>query len=250
MYRRKMLALEYPGLEEFVAEDESKFRDLVVWLEDQKIRHYSVEDREQLRQINSPNWRQALNKYLTDLELGGLATSASNVEISDVLLGIGVRYEYCDNVEKFSKASSDIIQSEQKQAPKIVAANPFDKLDFSSPEFIMGVNTLAERLKVAKHSNHLVTLEACATLIKTRYSKDAVKSGANKQKTGNPFPFQEVDQSFDCGDYVLNQAGKILRLLFICDIRDLQTKINECIVAVQTVTANPKTDTRLGKVGF
>lgn len=31
--------------------------------------------------------------------------------------------------------------------------------------------------------------------------------------------------------------------------RNLQTRINEAIVRVQAVTANPKTDTRLGKVG-
>ena len=37
--------------------------------------------------------------------------------------------------------------------------------------------------------------------------------------------------------------------MYIHDLRELQTKINECIVAVQTITANPKTDTKLGKVG-
>lgn len=67
---------------------------------------------------------------------------------------------------------------------------------------------------------------------------------------GTPFPFQEADLGFDTGDYVLNQAAKILRLLHIHDMRDLQTRINECIVAVQAVTANPKTDTKIGKVGM
>lgn len=66
---------------------------------------------------------------------------------------------------------------------------------------------------------------------------------------GKPFPLQETDPGFDTGDYVLNHAAKILRLLYIHDLRDLQTRINECIVAVQSVTANPKTDTKLGKVG-
>ena len=50
-------------------------------------------------------------------------------------------------------------------------------------------------------------------------------------------------------DYILDEAAKVLRLLHISELRDLQTKINEAIVAVQTITANPKTDQKLGKVG-
>lgn len=60
----------------------------------------------------------------------------------------------------------------------------------------------------------------------------------------------EADLGFDTGDYVMNQALKVMRLLYIHDVRELQTHINECIVAVQNLTANPKTDTKLGKVGY
>lgn len=66
---------------------------------------------------------------------------------------------------------------------------------------------------------------------------------------GTPFPFQDLDLGFDLSDPVLNKAAKILRMLYIHNLRDLQTKANELIVAVQNVTANPKTDTKLGKVG-
>ena len=71
-----------------------------------------------------------------------------------------------------------------------------------------------------------------------------------------------------CGDKDVDEVAAILRLLHIRDLRTLQTQvrniilitwicdyisdnfqINECIVAIQTITANPKTDTRLGKVG-
>lgn len=48
---------------------------------------------------------------------------------------------------------------------------------------------------------------------------------------------------------VVQQPSDVLRLLFIEDLRDLQTKINESLVAVQTVTADPRTDTKLGRVG-
>lgn len=67
---------------------------------------------------------------------------------------------------------------------------------------------------------------------------------------GKPYPILEADIGFDTGDYVMNQAAKILRLLYIHDLRQLQTQINESIVGVQSVTANPKTDTKLGKVGY
>jgi RLL motif-containing protein 1 len=50
-------------------------------------------------------------------------------------------------------------------------------------------------------------------------------------------------------DNVLNEAAKVLRLLHIQELRDLQTKINETIVSLQTITANPKTDSSLGRVG-
>jgi hypothetical protein len=57
-------------------------------------------------------------------------------------------------------------------------------------------------------------------------------------------------QSSLFADPVLNEAAKILRLLYIKELRNLQTKINETIVELQLVTANPKTDSSLGKVGI
>jgi hypothetical protein len=50
-------------------------------------------------------------------------------------------------------------------------------------------------------------------------------------------------------DKVLNEAAKILRLLHIKELRTFQTKINQTIVSIQNITANPKTDSSLGKVG-
>jgi len=67
---------------------------------------------------------------------------------------------------------------------------------------------------------------------------------------GKPFPFEETSSGLQTTDKPLSQAATILRMLFIQDLRALQTCINECIVAAQKVTANPKTDTKLGKVGF
>lgn len=56
--------------------------------------------------------------------------------------------------------------------------------------------------------------------------------------------------NFVFSDYIINEAAKILRLIHIKNLRDLQTQINSAIVGVQALIANPKTDSRLGKVGF
>ena len=47
----------------------------------------------------------------------------------------------------------------------------------------------------------------------------------------------------------VREAAKIIRLLQIHNLRELQTKINQSIVAVQMLSADPKTDQSLGKVG-
>lgn len=57
------------------------------------------------------------------------------------------------------------------------------------------------------------------------------------------------DAGFETGDAPLDRAVRVLRMLFVKDLRDLQTSIDETIVAAQEFTANPKTDTRQGKVG-
>lgn len=48
---------------------------------------------------------------------------------------------------------------------------------------------------------------------------------------------------------VIQQPADVLKLLFVQDLRELQTTINEALVAVQMVTADPRTDTTLGRVG-
>lgn len=58
-----------------------------------------------------------------------------------------------------------------------------------------------------------------------------------------------LNLAFYLSDSAVNEAAKILRLLHISQLRELQTRINEAIVAVQAITADPKTDQSLGRLG-
>ena len=97
-----------------------------------------------------------------------------------------------------------------------------------------------------RHPDHLARLAASSRLVSTRLSP----SGHVKPR-GEPVSLMTSDDKFgfDISDKDVNEAAKILRLLHSKEMRRLQTGINECIANIQSMTANPKTDTRLGQVG-
>lgn len=96
-----------------------------------------------------------------------------------------------------------------------------------SPAFKQGVEKVCTLAGVGPHPDHKVRLAALAKILKTAPHPNPTTSDIS----------------------VAQQPADVLKLLFLQDIRELQTKINEALVAVQTVTADPRTDTSLGKVG-
>lgn len=115
-----------------------------------------------------------------------------------------------------------------------------------SPEFLKSVKQLADRLSVGDHCDQLVRLQAVAHLINQKLRPEVIDEPL---PVGMAFPIKDGDKcAFDDKD--VDQAAKILRLLQIHNLRALQTVINETIVMVQHLTADPKTDTKLGHVGF
>jgi RLL motif-containing protein 1 len=75
--------------------DTMEFRNVVLWLEDQKIRHYKIEDRKALRDINSSDWPKTFRKYRDDLACP--VQSEKSSELLEWLLAFAVRLEYADN---------------------------------------------------------------------------------------------------------------------------------------------------------
>lgn len=105
---------------------------------------------------------------------------------------------------------------------------------------------LAIKLDVPQHPDHLITLRAISRLVQNHLSTAALKEPLLKNAG---VPLEEM-YGGEVNHPELEIPIKILRLLQIQSVRQLQTGINETIVAVQNITADPKTDTKLGKVGF
>lgn len=106
-------------------------------------------------------------------------------------------------------------------------ANQIFFITVDSPAFKAGVERVCTLTGVGPHPDPKVRLAAVAKILKTAPHPDQPKNDVN----------------------IVKQPIDVLKLLFIQDLRELQTKINEALVAVQTVTADPRTDTKLGRVG-
>lgn len=124
---------------------------------------------------------------------------------------------------------------------------PYISLDIvSSSQFENGVRTLANKLQIPYHPDHLITLAAISRVVKENLNKEALKQVIPE---GNPYPIFD-GQGMNQKDDDVEQAARILRLLQIQCIREMQTLINETIVECQDmITTEPKTDTKLGRVG-
>ena len=62
----------------------------------------------------------------------------------DWLVGCAVRLEYSEKAADYN----NYVGCQGSATPKLVSDNPLDCLDFSSPEFKSGVESLADKLKV------------------------------------------------------------------------------------------------------
>ena len=155
------MALDYYNRTGFNRKDETEFRNLIVWLEDQKIRHYKIEDRGNLRNIHSSDWPKFFEKYLRDVNC--LFNIQDRQEAIDWLLDLAVRLEYGDNAEKYK----DLIPNNTKNADNAAKnAQPLINLDVNNPDFKTGLMALANLPQFQHHDDYLVMLKAIRILVR------------------------------------------------------------------------------------
>lgn len=126
---------------------------------------------------------------------------------------------------------------------KVKTAQNSQKGSTVNKPFREGLVKLAERLQVRVHEREAVTLEACQ-LVVAKLAQSSKSSQNQSQKL-----YQAPPLGLDTGDKALNQTALVLRLLHIDELRQLQNEVNRAIVDTQRLTANPITDTKLGRVG-
>ncbi|KAL7074942.1 hypothetical protein ACQ4LE_006001 [Meloidogyne hapla] len=122
-------------------------------------------------------------------------------------------------------------------------------IDVGSPEFRQMIGRLASAFGIVQHSDPLITLRAIETRMaainEQRLRLDELRKNPHQVNPLNTVPLGiESTNSQKVDDGV-----RLLRLLHGARIRELQTKINELMADVQKVTASPRCDLSLGRVG-
>ena len=225
--------------------DKGQFQSLVLWLEEQKIRHYQVSDRDELRKIGNDRWQSHYEVYLKSL---GCHYTNNNVQALCWLLGKALHLE-TDGPDKQIEAFSNI-DSKYLFSSFFTYLSTKYKTNFfhvvQSVEFADGIDKVCEALNIPPHPDPLVRLEACHKLLESRIGFKMEKDIQSVKVNLDEHDFGFSDKTMDP---VLLRTAKILRMLHLQQLRKLQSDVNNTIELVQGVTANPKTDTKLGKVG-
>lgn len=199
----------------------------------------------------------------------------------------------CDQLE-----SSEEQQLEgRQQPPQQHQEGPVEKKMRPASEFAEYdklLDRLADRLKIARHPDSLVTLKAARILIENVLSSSSDKQHHNEQGEqtsgrrherhgGDDVDETKIQQSkfslHDIGlpksllmkshdesarqqqvtnepsnddnsekddlEQVFERSARALKLLYLDDQKQLQNRVNEIISAIQSITANPKTDPSL-----
>jgi len=256
--RRKLAAVDFPHTDGFDPNDAEGRRNLAIWLEDTKIRHYKIEDRTGLRSTDPTAWEAAFVKYLADIGCPRDAKDTSEegkIVLLDWLLGYAVTLEYSDpdNIKEYTAA--------KPRGSAAAAAAPAGGGGAAAAAAAAGgggavvldtasIRELAKILQLQEHPDDLVLLRAVTNAVRKKLKPSQVTiAAAMKDEPTETFPLANQPLGFDTGDALLNEAAKVLRLLHINELRDAQTQINELVVNVQALTADPKTNAKLGKVG-
>lgn len=276
--QRKLMALEHPEVDSVKLEEDKQLRVLVKWAENRKIRFYAPEDRKALDAIESATWHTALQAYIKDL--GGeaavvIASKKDREVIVDWLLSYAIGMEYSDRADTLQKLvtapSAPTPQAAAARAPQpkqvshkaaSQAQTPAVKiqLDIETPEFRKSLEGLADTLGLPHDDSSEAMVRACAAVLEQKLSaaaRERAEAAAAKGKSRQQgqhsapktFSLKDFPPGFDTGDEQLNKAAALLRLLYVSDLRRLQDDVNSLIASMQDYTANPKTDSSLGKVG-
>ncbi|PRW60225.1 UPF0568 C14orf166-like protein [Chlorella sorokiniana] len=279
-------SLKYPRLEGFNADDPAHFQAAVVWLENTKVRQYPIDGRAALQSPDPAAWQAALTKYLADLECPLLPEAGNHRAVLQWLASHAVGLEYQDTAQQLTAAAqqaeeevgppeewteaqlpplpdvtTDAVRAALAQLQQLLHVEAGKAVGSSSAA---AAEATPDGLQKAHAMLETCVLPALAELAKQRQpgsggaaqqpaaaqGQPGAAAAAASQHAAVAAMLSQYPLGFSTGEAGADLGATILRMLYIKDLRALQTLVDSAIVQVQEYTANPRTDASLGKVGY
>lgn len=268
-FARQLRVLGYVPREPFDVYSSVSVRELTVWLEEHCFEYLDEREQQRLR-ANDEQWLETTFTWYVQL-LGCPFQFATSSSMSDLqrattvewMLNYALGLRYQSNAAQFNAAAASRVQRVRVEQLKQHVT-----VDTRAPRFVAAVRELAASAGLPRDfedSDAADVLLACAREGVRLLRKEAVmdveedeeveKDGKDEkqQQQQQDAAVQPISESFplgfDTGDKDLNDAARVLRLLYSEDLRGLQSRINELLVRVQTITFDPQVDAALGQVG-
>lgn len=233
---RKLQALNYPEIDS-VSLNGQAYCKVVLWLEEEKIRLYEKIDRKVLRDFNKA-WYTYVQDYCKELgvESEGLDERNINVKLRvlNALTNLAIHDIYRDQVE----ANELTLAAPSKAAPGGAERQRLQHL-------IPAINRLLDCFKLPKLPDDAPDSDTVAAL---RCVHSRVCPSAQGDSSEN-LDLDNLPVGLQINDPEVKRAAAVLRLLHGIELQQLQVHINGVINELQQLTADPKTDARLGRVG-
>ena len=266
--------------------NDKAFRELVVWLEDTKIRATPMDARGPLRAIDSGEWPSAFAALARETSCPvDAANPTETARAFDHLLSSAVALDYRDDADalgavvktlKLGAATSGPPDAKRQRVAPVAAASrdgaPRPQMaNLSDPALRSKLVELARALDVDAEAAMRegggdsgggveALTRACARAVERFVAPfwDAVERAEKEKQTEkaswNLSALRDFPPGMDLGgpsgsDETVRAAVAVLRVLHVNDMRELQTAVDALLVGMQEYTGDPKTDSAIGKVG-
>ncbi|KAA0197997.1 Mitochondrial carnitine:acylcarnitine carrier [Fasciolopsis buskii] len=185
-------------------------------------------------------------KYLISLKCP--FTEEDPVPLVDWLLGKALLLDFKPEEGDNSPSKA----APERQPPKADGNDIFANIDVNGEDFRDGVKKLAKVLSIPHHPDIVQMFKAACILINEKLSKGSIEKAIEDygRVKIDVLKIPDVCLGFEVRDTYVQAAAVALRLLNVGEMRRLQNEANFAIVQVQRLTADPKTDEKLGQVGF
>uniref|UniRef100_A0A914Z4B8 Uncharacterized protein n=1 Tax=Panagrolaimus superbus TaxID=310955 RepID=A0A914Z4B8_9BILA len=226
MSHMKLWALRYakPQLD---FNDETDVCDLITFLDHKYFHHGFAHDAGNVMELD-----EHLKQYITDVGLE--YSNEIRSSLIDVLLNAAVTRNLR---EKLVGHAGDACQAaNQLRLAKILESMNQEEL----AAFDELVRSKAAELKITSYPS---TMRMAMAILSCNTEPSPENDSA--------FKLSEVPSGIkSTGDSKVDDALKILRMINVYRYRDLQTQVNEHLASLQEITADPKADTKIGRVGY